>query len=400
MILAALNFDFSFFTSIPGMLITGGVLLLIIALIIFIATSNKEKKTNKGVKKAQELSAQEAIIATTPAVDANVTPAEAMASAMSNTMASAPVSMAEPAVFTNPIPMEQATPEQLMQQAAPVEVVTPTAETLAPEPPVMYSQPVVEQTPVVAPMPQETLFTEVSQATPVEVVTPEPQIVPEAPKPIIEERPIYGGVSSVLPNMAVEEAERPIYGGANPLENTGSIQTVQTPEVPSPMPSVELVYDQQTITPTPAEPIVSETVVPSISQPVVEADTPVSISEPVSVTPAVDLVYDQQTISPVNDMNNELSMEQPSESLASVEIPTVQEPIITNPNSSIDTKDLAVEFPTISQAFEQPIITPVQPNVIDPVIPTVQEPVVSAPIVEQAPVIDNLNTQATAEKLF
>ena len=43
----AMNFEFGWFLTIPGMLITGGVLLLIIALIIFIATSNKEKKTNK-----------------------------------------------------------------------------------------------------------------------------------------------------------------------------------------------------------------------------------------------------------------------------------------------------------------------------------------------------------------
>ena len=47
MILA--NFDLSFFTSIPGMLITGGVLLLLIALIIFIATGSKKgSKKKKG----------------------------------------------------------------------------------------------------------------------------------------------------------------------------------------------------------------------------------------------------------------------------------------------------------------------------------------------------------------
>ena len=39
MILA--NFDLSFFTSIPGMLITGGVLLLLIALIILLFRSKK-----------------------------------------------------------------------------------------------------------------------------------------------------------------------------------------------------------------------------------------------------------------------------------------------------------------------------------------------------------------------
>ena len=49
MILA--NFDLSFFTSIPGLLITGGVLLLLIALIIFIATGSKKgkKEKNEGI---------------------------------------------------------------------------------------------------------------------------------------------------------------------------------------------------------------------------------------------------------------------------------------------------------------------------------------------------------------
>ena len=39
-----MKMDFGWFTTIPGMLITGGVLLLIIALIIFISTSSKKGK--------------------------------------------------------------------------------------------------------------------------------------------------------------------------------------------------------------------------------------------------------------------------------------------------------------------------------------------------------------------
>ena len=105
MILAALNFDLSFFTSIPGMLITGGVLLLIIALIIFIATSGKKSKKSKEVEKAQEMSAQEAIVASTPAVDANITTAEVAPQAEIPTPVTSQEPV-EPAVFTNPIPME------------------------------------------------------------------------------------------------------------------------------------------------------------------------------------------------------------------------------------------------------------------------------------------------------
>ena len=53
MILA--DFNLSFFTTIPGMLITGGVLLLLIALIIFIATGSKKGKKNK-IKRKRALS--------------------------------------------------------------------------------------------------------------------------------------------------------------------------------------------------------------------------------------------------------------------------------------------------------------------------------------------------------
>ena len=44
--------DFQWFLTIPGLLISGGVLLLIIALIIFISTSGK--KTNKEDKVSKE----------------------------------------------------------------------------------------------------------------------------------------------------------------------------------------------------------------------------------------------------------------------------------------------------------------------------------------------------------
>ena len=63
MILA--NFDLSFFTSIPGMLITGGVLLLLIALIIFIATGSKKgSKKNKKDKNNVDPNATEGTIDT------------------------------------------------------------------------------------------------------------------------------------------------------------------------------------------------------------------------------------------------------------------------------------------------------------------------------------------------
>ena len=66
MILASFSLDW--FMTIPGMLITGGVVFLIIALIIFIVTGNKKPKTNKEVQAVQEASKQEAVATANQAV--------------------------------------------------------------------------------------------------------------------------------------------------------------------------------------------------------------------------------------------------------------------------------------------------------------------------------------------
>ena len=39
-----MNFDMSWFTTVPGLMITGGVILLIVALVILIVTGKKSKK--------------------------------------------------------------------------------------------------------------------------------------------------------------------------------------------------------------------------------------------------------------------------------------------------------------------------------------------------------------------
>ena len=52
MILATFSLDW--FLTIPGMLITGGILFLIIALIIFIVTGNKKTKTKHNYGKSAE----------------------------------------------------------------------------------------------------------------------------------------------------------------------------------------------------------------------------------------------------------------------------------------------------------------------------------------------------------
>ena len=280
MILA--NFDLSFFTSIPGLLITGGVLLLLIALIIFVATGSKKGKKDK--KEAESTDNTNTTVATTPTVDMNVA-TEPVASAVTPTneaptVENAPqIFITTPEVQSEPVSVvENGTPvvnkqniqnsnETIEPNTIPNEVVSPQvempAQTIEPNttnandnisvntnPVVMPSEVnTVEQASVpnntVAPSNQDD--NEVVNTPPITIVNEEPKedTVIEPPKPI------YGGIDPVIPKIEVEGNEhRPIYGGANPLENTGAIPTINnntvenstiptTPEVPNVEQNVE-----------------------------------------------------------------------------------------------------------------------------------------------------------------
>ena len=256
MILA--NFDLSFFTSIPGLLITGGVLLLLIALIIFVATGSKKGKKDK--KEAESTDNTNTTVATTPTVDMNVA-TEPVASVVTPTnevptVENAPqIVVTTPEVQSEPVSVvENGTPvvnkqniqnsnETIEPNTIPNEVVSPQvempAQTIEPNttnandnisvntnPVVMPSEVnTVEQASVpnntVAPSNQDD--NEVVNTPPITIVNEEPKedTVIEPPKPI------YGGIDPVIPKIEVEGNEhRPIYGGANPLENTGAIPTI------------------------------------------------------------------------------------------------------------------------------------------------------------------------------
>ena len=121
-----MNFDLTWFTTVPGMFITGGVVLLIIALIILIVTGKKAKKE----KKAQEAQANQ------PAVDTpmmnNVNPGMqpqptampgADASVVQPNVAVQPVEVNPMPVGVNPMPVE-VNPMPVVEQAP----VTPMPE--------------------------------------------------------------------------------------------------------------------------------------------------------------------------------------------------------------------------------------------------------------------------------
>lgn len=278
MILASFSLDW--FMTIPGMLITGGVIFLIIALVIFIITGNKKTKTNKEVVAAQDSSKQEAAVVATPAVGQAVTTSEPVVTPQSvvtseSVVPTPPISSmaekvapkeAEPAVFTAPIP----------QNVAPVPqpVVNNQVPNIAEQSATVPTTPVVNQ-PVVTEVPVKEEQKETIQTSGVDMP-----------------RPIYGGASPIVPTVPHEEEHRPIYGGANPLENTQSVPIVSqrpvvTEEVKVSIPTVEI--------PTiPVTPNVTPTVAPQATNDIFASNSvsttpvaPQTVKTTVAVQPAV-----------------------------------------------------------------------------------------------------------------
>ena len=329
MILA--NFDLSFFTSIPGMLITGGVLLLLIALIIFVATGSKKGKKDK--KEAESTDNTNTTVATTPTVDMNVA-TEPVASAVTPTNEAPTVENAPQIVVTTPevqsepvSVVENGTPvvnkqniqnsnETIEPNTIPNEVVSPQvempAQTIEPNttnandnisvntnPVVMPSEVnTVEQASVpnntVAPSNQDD--NEVVNTPPITIVNEEPKedTVIEPPKPI------YGGIDPVIPKIEVEGNEhRPIYGGANPLENTGAIPTINNNTV-----------ENSTIPTTPEVPNVEQNVeTPKVEPEVVNVPTvdnaPANNVEPITPVQEEQAVVEEQKQEPKNQVEVE-----------------------------------------------------------------------------------------------
>ena len=249
MILA--SFDLSFFTSIPGLLITGGVLLLLIALIIFIATGSKKGKKedkkedvtvvveNKDVNE-QDKEPFNAMPTVTPVSQPNTNALE------NNTAVTNPVVVETPKEVNEPVTNTVSETPSLAKENT-VSQVKPTFDVVNPTQPitenvstVSSASPLVTEasvqpknegteTPVVSPNEPVSNEMDVSSAPVITIVDEDTKQNIE--KPIEDSKPIYGGVSSVIPKInVVGEEHRPIYGGADPLENTGALPKVNNSE--------------------------------------------------------------------------------------------------------------------------------------------------------------------------
>ena len=334
-----MNFDLNWFTTIPGILITLGVVLLIVALIIFIVTSKNNKKNKDANATATSADNTKAptplddVYATPPqTVDATATtaatPNPAVVSVEPNpvgvTTDNVVVNVDSGSALNQPVQNIDASVATLPQVEDASSIPVVEEPNVSVQPSVEVSAPVGETldipvTPVVEDIKVEPVDNNIANvqvqasaepvqnislagvspipnASPVQAtvpdVTPVQATAPDVvPTPVVDSVPekapsIYGGVSQIIPDINIEnDNNHQIYGGANPLENTQSIPTVQ--------PSVNVapvVDSQQQIAGAnnaiPAVPSVSVDAQP-IPVPVVDNVMPVENASVIPAAPSV-----------------------------------------------------------------------------------------------------------------
>lgn len=289
-----MNFQFDWFLTLPGLFITGGVILLVIALIILLVTNRKSKKEKNPLEENTESStnlatqntmnpnlgmngmdAQVNTMATTETVTPDVATPNSVNQDFVIPPATAPVDMNvsnEPQVV-DPATVMAATANTDINTAIPV-VPAPESNTITEAPvvdPIAVSNVTANVQPQVQPGP-----------APVETLTTEQAVSPV--ENAVNPTTIYGGANPTIPNVSVNNnSAHQIYGGANPLENTQNVpNTVPTTPVVNPVPTVEPI---RPVAPT-VQPVNPVPVGPSV-QPVVEPVPSVSPTVAPTVTPNV-----------------------------------------------------------------------------------------------------------------
>ena len=269
-----MDFSLDWFTSIPGLLITAGVLLLLIALIILIATRKKKKDT---------LAENTDAAATQPAPDASPQ-AEAVAMPTATPTGAVP-EMNSPALSTGtimdiPAPVDVA-PQQPTDPNMANTMAMPTMDTTTPAPAVTPVDPMAQ--PSVQEMPT-------AEATPVMPT----EVTPVAPEPVAPAAEPAPAMPTVDPMAAPEVA--PIAPTVAPEPVAPAVEpTPAMPTVDS-MPAPEVAPIAPTVAPEPVAPAVE----PASAMPTVDPmETPVADATatvaPEQVTPAV------ESIAPVAD---------------------------------------------------------------------------------------------------
>lgn len=405
-----MNFDFSWFLTVPGMFITGGVLLLIVALIILIVTSKKSKKAkNIEGTDSTAVAQQSPTVAATPAT---VMQTDTVQSA--SPMAAAPGSlMNQPA----PIPTQSVSDVSMNMSMA----QQPVAASVAPTPvmpAVTQPAPVVEQsvnavsmadvnqTPVMPVSPMvENMSSDTYAATammdysaPAPAVEPAP-VVPNSTVPMVESMPapVVEPVAPIVEpaNLSVEQfVVAPVTPTAPVVPTVPVVENV-TPAVEPIAPMVDSTFDVAVPTAPAVEPV-QMPVVESVSAipvaPIVEASVEVMPAAPVvEAMPAPAVVPVAPVVESAIPVVENISI--PAEQ--SNVIPTVStesQPVIYGGASPI-VADLNIKQEPTHQIYggANPLENTQSIPVVQSVQPVVQpEPTVITPQVQPIPVVSSV----------
>lgn len=259
--------DMSFFTTIPGILIVCGAILLIIALVIFIVSASKSKKPKSAEITSNNVDNSVAPVTSQPeasqaSVDVNANNIMPEVATLADTVVAVPT--VAPVIPDAPVVSEVAPVVEnevnnvaptVLEPASALENVIPTVDvSVAPIPNV-----VPEVQPVANITPMDTISTDAIETAPVSDVANSNAnaelSMPEATNLDKTQVSVYGGVNPAESIGAVQEVKPVIYGGNDPLEATQKMPVVEENHVPYgggiQMPSVEAVPTVPPVVPIP-----------------------------------------------------------------------------------------------------------------------------------------------------
>jgi len=264
-----MNFDLSWFTTIPGLFITAGVILLIIALIILIITGKKSQKEKKAKEAKQEENSTPMMTSPT-----NTNQDVAMQQPMTNTVAQpmpatnmntisqteSPSAIPMPngnitnfgGVTAQPIVqdpmMQQPMPEQSFQQP-----VMPEQMMQQPMPEQSFQQPVIPEQMMQQPMPEQSFQ---------QPVMPEQMMQQPIPNPVqpasqtFEPQPVAPQPFVSAPNEVQQAIPEQVVSQPMPEQSyTANPDTNQIPEVTPQNPTFQDNNVQNNVIPETQQPI-------------------------------------------------------------------------------------------------------------------------------------------------
>ena len=339
-----MSFDLEWFTTLPGILITGGVVVLLIALILFIASNKKDKNKSQEVAPVENPVSTETQASMDTNIDNNMMMGAAaqminpMEPVNNNVIANSGmdinesfgVNPTEPVANDMPtIPVVE-TPTTVTYSAQPastnvVDFSTPAIEvpevaSVEPIEPVVNNNDVI---PEVTPY-AETVASNVNEqsmnVTPTysePVVTPAEPITPVVETPVtpVQEQPvIYGGANPASVNQAPVQPRPVIYGGANPLENTTTLPRMTSHQAYSAsssnviQPAVESqpAVVETPVIETPVTPVISESVVIPVEPAVSQVEVPVQTVPEIPTSSVMPMTGAEMFARPSSEASDEI----------------------------------------------------------------------------------------------